>query len=108
MTGSDPLDDAINSMVFSPVPPSSDGCELVGTFDAGGRLDTPSEWAARISWAVTTAADCYGHNPDDPDAPEGWALYDAGEDDPPIAVFTFKEDALMVCEILQRASTEAT
>lgn len=57
-----------------------------------------AKWAARISWAVTTVEDCYGVEPRDPS--EGWALYDADEDDPPIAVFSFQEDALLVAQIL--------
>lgn len=56
-------------------------------------------WASRYDWAVTTEADCLGHQLDDP--PGGWALYDAGEDDPPIAVFDQQEEAMNVAAILR-------
>lgn len=54
----------------------------------------------RYDWGVTTAEDCYGHRPGD--GPPGWALYDRTEDDPPIAIFSFEEDAEMVCVALRR------
>lgn len=57
-----------------------------------------------INWAVTTEHDCWGELA----PPEGerakYALYDAGEDDPPIAVFTFRNDAEAVCEALRWAA----
>lgn len=56
-------------------------------------------WVGRISWGVTTVEDCLGHEPGS--GPPGWALYDEGEDDPPIAVFDFEDDAKRVCEVLR-------
>lgn len=55
-------------------------------------------WASLHAWAVTAVEDYWGHPPGD--QPTGYALYDADEDDPPVAVFTFREDALMVAAIL--------
>ena len=63
---------------------------------------TPEQWAAQHNWGVTTAADCLGQPPD---SIKGWALYDMDEDDPPIAIFDFEDDARMVCEILRQTET---
>lgn len=60
---------------------------------------TLRQWARQYDWAVTTVEDCYGHEETDP--PSGWALYDAGEDDPPIAVFNFRWEAEKVAQCLQ-------
>ena len=59
------------------------------------------EWCANHAWAVTTEAECNGYPPpDDPRYPTTYALYDAAEDDPPIALFEFREDAERVAAIL--------
>lgn len=51
-----------------------------------------AEWVRAHAWAVTTEADCNGW-PEDLRSVTRYALYDANEDDPPIAVFDFREDA---------------
>ncbi len=63
-------------------------------------IDTPEQWASRINWGVTTVADCYGI-PDCKHQEGDWCLFDLDEDDPPIAVFPFREDADRVCQILR-------
>jgi len=68
---------------------------------ARDEIDSPETWASRHNWGVTTAADCLGQPPDSID---GWALYDEAEDDPPVAIFSFRADAEMVCQILRDAA----
>lgn len=63
------------------------------------------EWASYISWAVTTIEECDGQPPANP--PTGYALYDAGEDDPAIGVFTFRKDAENIAEILHEYGKRA-
>lgn len=56
-------------------------------------------WVRAHRWAVTTEADCNGW-PEDLRGVPRYALYDANEDDPPIAVFDFREDAERVATAL--------
>lgn len=38
-----------------------------------------------VDWAITTEHDCYGEPPPDDGSTPRWCLYDASEDDPPVA-----------------------
>ena len=76
--------------------------ELIEDMELGQQV-TLQEWCAAHRWAVTTLSDCLGMPPFVPHGGERqdpWALYDADEDDPPIATFSFREDAERVAEIL--------
>lgn len=53
-------------------------------------------WVRNIAWAYTTEADCYGIDPSEPNQPTGWAIYDAAEDDPPIAVCDLEDQAAVL------------
>jgi len=57
-----------------------------------------AEWAGFHNWSVTTLEDCEGYPPAEPT--RGWALYDAHEDDGAIGVFSLREDAERIAEIL--------
>lgn len=56
-------------------------------------------------WCVTTEDDCWGHPPGTTQ-PERYALYDGHEDDPPIAIFDWREDAEMVAAALNAFATQ--
>lgn len=66
--------------------------------ERAGEIDLRS-WVRAHNWAVTTHEDCLGLPPG-AIQPLEFALYDADEDDPPIAIFTFKEDAMAVAQAL--------
>jgi hypothetical protein len=57
-------------------------------------------WATQIDWAVATEHEVYGQ-PDSGSQPVRWAIYDAGEDDPPLAVCDDEDIALEICEALK-------
>lgn len=59
-------------------------------------------WAQAHAWAVTTEHECWGWERPEPGEPVRFALYDSDEDDPPIAVFDFREDAERVAAVLTR------
>jgi hypothetical protein len=63
--------------------------------------DRLRSWVAAHNWAVTTEHDCWGYPPPREDQVR-WALYDADEDDPPIGIFDFKEDAMLIAAALNQ------
>lgn len=71
--------------------------ELADGFDGGDW--TLGAWARCHEWAVTTEDDCWGHQPGSTQ-PERYALYDAAEDDPPIALFSCRHCAESVARAL--------
>lgn len=74
----------------SPRTPTEDDYDLLG-------------WLRNIDWAVTTEHDCWGTSLGEGET-ERYALYDAGDDDPPLAVFAFRDDAERVAEVLARVA----
>lgn len=63
----------------------------------GGSVELRT-WVAAHNWAVTTEADCLGWT--HPIGDVKYALYDVDEDDPPIALFDFRDDAERVAAAL--------
>lgn len=100
-----PIDAGEQAIIYEQVLDLDDHPELAGR----PRLSREArEYVVLVDWAVTTIADCYGLEPEHPDARDGFALYDKGEDDPPIAEFAFQDDALRVAEILRHVSAGAS
>lgn len=86
--------------------PQDESTEVLTECPAFGGDRDLRQWCRAHNWAVTTEADCYGYPPK-PEAETAYALYDADEDDPPVAVFSFKKDALAVAAILTEYSKDA-
>ena len=88
------------------------GTEVMKPFDADAEIIEPApfdgsqrlpfhQWAPLIDWAVTTEHECYGHEAPPEGVPIRWAIYDAGEDDPPLAVCDDEEIALEIVGCLK-------